>query len=42
MEDEIMEYEQDQIEVLREQRQQQVALQRSEVKVDVVDKGMDL
>lgn len=42
MEDEIMEYEQDQIEVLRGQRQQQVALQRSEVKVDVVDKGVDL
>ena len=42
MEDEIMAYEQDQIEVLREQRQQQVALQRQEVTVDKADKGMEL
>lgn len=40
MEDEIMAYEQEQIEVLREQRQLLLALQRLEVKVDVIDKGV--
>ena len=37
MEDEIMAYDQEQVEVLREQRQQ-----RKDIKVDIKDKGMDL
>lgn len=42
MEDEIVAYDQEQIEVLREERQQQLALQRQEVTVDKADKGMEL
>ena len=41
MEDEIMGYDQEQIEVLREQRQQQLALQRQEVIADKPDKGIE-
>ena len=40
MEGEVAAYDQEQVEVLREQRQQQLALQRSEVKVDVIDRDM--
>lgn len=42
LEDEIMAYEQEQVEALREQRQQQLALQRQEVTVEKADKGMEL
>jgi hypothetical protein len=41
MEDEVMGYDQEQIEVLREQRQQQLALQRQEVIADKPDKGIE-
>ena len=42
MEDEVIAYEQEQIEVLREQRQQQLVLKRQEVKVAKADKDIQL
>ena len=41
MEDEVAAYDQEQVKVLREQRQQQLALQRQEVKIDKTEKGLD-
>lgn len=41
MEDEIAAYDQEQIEVLREQRQQQLALQRQEITMDIPDRGIE-
>jgi hypothetical protein len=42
IEDEIMEYDQEQVKALREQRQQQLALQRQIITIDSTDKGMEL
>lgn len=41
MEDEIMVYDQEQIEVLIEQRKQQLALQRQEIRLETADKGIE-
>lgn len=41
MQEEVAVYEQEQVKVLREQRQQQLALQKQEVQLDVVDKGIE-
>ena len=42
MEDEVAAYDQEQIELLREQRQQELKLQRQEKKIGITDKGMEL
>ena len=42
LEDEVATYDHEQVKVLREQRQQQVALKRQEVTVDKADKGIEL
>ena len=41
MEDEVVAYDQEQVKAVREQRQQQLALQRQEVKIDKTEKELD-
>ena len=41
MEDEVAAYDQEQVKAVREQRQQQLALQRQEVKIDKTEKELD-
>lgn len=42
MEDEVVAYDQEQVETLKEQRQQQLALQRLAVRVDISDKDIEI